>query len=495
MVASRQVFKRVTTRWSRLNSTLIEVQPGKSRAARAVIALSASSFLSQGILIAVMPLLSRLFSPAELGVYTVATSLVGLFATTIALHFELAIPLARRDSEIPYIVSLALLAVGSQTMIFCAFMALSDVDLWRTLTGLPESTKGLWIPALLALTGLTTVLSMVSIRFGRHYTNAAARLSQSTVQSLAQLGSGALGYSWHGLIIGQILGLVANASLFLRSSMSVFRRARGKRVMVFAKKYKAFPLHSVPSSLVNALSNHLPVLVIARFFGLEAAGLYGVCLRAVLGPSRILSHSFSQVFLGEASDGRRGEELAQITMRNLRALLSLTFAIFLPFSFVAAEAFALVFGEDWRKAGEYCLLIMPWIILGFVSTPLSMLVTITGQQKTELKLQMVYFAVVCAALALGVGQRDILLALGGLGVFGGLYLLAKLFWLAGLAEVSALGLGLLLLKEYALGMAFCAPIMVVSLIHASEVLGLLTAVVSSLLLNAYNWRLRKAYAL
>jgi hypothetical protein len=471
------------------------LQSGNSRAARAVIALSASSFLSQGILIVVMPLLSRLFSPEELGVYTVTTSLVGLFATTIALHFELAIPLARRHFEIPYIVYLALLAVGSQTVIFCAFMAFSDVDLWRSLTGLPASTKGLWIPALLALTGLTTVLSMVSIRSGRHYANAAARLSQSSVQSIAQLGSGALGYSWHGLLVGQILGLLANAILLLRAGTSVFRRARRKRLIAFAKKYKAFPLHSVPSSLVNALSNHLPILVIARFFGLEAAGLYGLCLRAVLGPSRILSQSFSQVFLGEASDGRRGAGLAQITMRNLRTLVSLTFAIFLPFSFVAPDAFALVFGAAWRKAGEYCLLIMPWIIFGFVTTPLSMLVTITGRQKTELQLQLVYFVVICAALALGVRRSDILLALAGLGALGGIYLLAKLFWLAGLAEISSRDLGLVLLIECAIGAAFCTPIVAVSLVHSSDALRLLTAVVSSLLLNAYNLRVRKAYAL
>jgi hypothetical protein len=94
-----------------------------------------------------------------------------------------------------------------------------------------------------------------------------------------------------------------------------------------------------------------------------------------------------------------------------------------------------------------------------------------------------------------VGRSDILIALTGLGALGGIYLLAKLFWLAGLAEISSHDLGLILLIECAIGAAFCTPIVAVSLVHSSDALRLLTAVVSSLLLNAYNLRVRKAYAL
>jgi len=46
----------------------------------------------------------------------------------------------------------------------------------------------------------------------------------------------------------------------------------------------------------------------------------------------------------------------------------------------APQLFAIVFGDDWREAGVYALILSPWMALNFITSPLSQLPLVVGQQ-------------------------------------------------------------------------------------------------------------------
>jgi O-antigen/teichoic acid export membrane protein len=74
-----------------------------------------------------------------------------------------------------------------------------------------------------------------------------------------------------------------------------------------------------------------------------------------------------------------------------------------PFSvvfFFGAELFALVFGEDWREAGQYAQIMAPWFMVNFMSSPISSLPLILKKQGSFFMLALVGSLLMIASLLL-----------------------------------------------------------------------------------------------
>ena len=72
------------------------------------------------------------------------------------------------------------------------------------------------------------------------------------------------------------------------------------------------------------------------------------------------------------------------------------------FSFVAASSFALVFGEEWRQAGSYSVLLIPVFIASFVMQPLSRIFNILEKQKQLAMFSVLKLSFTVAALISGI---------------------------------------------------------------------------------------------
>ena len=79
----------------------------RGRFARRLAWISGGTFLGQLILLLAMPLLTRLFTPEDFGLFGVLGALSGIFGLIMAGRYEFAIPLAAKDEEAAEIVVLA----------------------------------------------------------------------------------------------------------------------------------------------------------------------------------------------------------------------------------------------------------------------------------------------------------------------------------------------------------------------------------------------------
>lgn len=465
---------------------------------RGVALISIGTILGQALVLLTTPIISRLFTPQDLGHLSVYVSLVGMFSTTAALCYELAIPLPSLSKNAAIVSFISVLAVMATTVAACLVLMIGHGRILSFVGAADLLGSRYWVPVGLLLTGIGTVLTLNTVRYRAYGRNALSKILQGGVQAFAQVSAGVIGFGWLGLIVGQILGLIAGI-LPLLSPRYWLRGPVAPRVLLrrswsLARKYRNFPLMAAPSTLVNSAAGNIPALLLASFFGLQVVGFYGLGLRVLQLPARFLGQSLSQVFLGESADALRRKRLSSFVDPAYRSLIAAALHVFIPIAILARPVFSLVFGAVWEQAGAYVQYLMPWVMVGFVSTPLSMLVTVLQRQRQELWLQCAYVVVIAGSLSCGAVLSNPTLGILLFGIFGGAFLAWKIWWLLGIAGCRRKELLAATMRELLLSVLVNLPLVLLVILSRSNLLTCAIGSTWALMVQWINLRVRRVYA-
>ena len=384
----------------------------KNRFARSVSVLAGGTAAGQIIVVAASPILTRLYSPEDFGLLAVYAGLLGIFAVIASLRYEHAIPLPENDEEAASVAVLSLIFVLAMT-------AVSAIIVWvwgepiATVLNTPALEPYMWLlPIGLLLIGIYQVLTYWAIRVRAFPAIARTKLIQALSMVGVQLGGHALGPL--ALLFGQVSGHAAGSSslgaLAIRRKWSVFRKVRLAHVRWAATRYRRFPIYSSWGGFFNKAGTELPPILFAALFSPAAAGIYMLANRVLAMPMQLLGKAIADVFFSSASEAYRKGQLAPL-VSDIHSKLA---HIAMPPAFILLVAgpdlFAVVFGADWRQAGEFAQWMAPWVYLVFVSSPLSQLVSVMEKQVHFMVFQGAQLAVRICAVVIGGAQGDLMLA-------------------------------------------------------------------------------------
>ncbi|MFO0705228.1 MAG: oligosaccharide flippase family protein [Nitrospira sp.] len=405
-----------------------------------VAAISIATVVGQAATVLATPVLTRLYAPNDIGEYAVFASFLGILGTTASLHYELAIPLPRAAKDARLLVLVAsLISLALAVLLALAISVGEGVALLSDL-GRSLLKMRFMMPFALALTGIGTSLTYYSIRKQSFRRNAGSKVLQAATQAITQVLAGLLGLGWMGLVGGQLIGIGLSILPLVDPTLLVHRNsvlARSvKRMIVLGRRYQNFPLLAAPASVLSAVCNNIPALLLAAYFGMSVAGFYGLGMRVLQLPARVFGQSLSQVFLGSAADALRRGELADLVGQVFRALAASSLHVFVPIGLLAHSLFKVLFGAAWGESATYVVLLLPWVMIAFLSTPLSMLVTVMQRQRQDLYFQMGYLVACGLALSVGACVGSARIALTLFGVSGATVLAVKIWWLLGIAGCS-----------------------------------------------------------
>lgn len=363
-----------------------------------LLMLAGGTIAGQALVVLSSPLLTRLFTPAEFGAFTVLAAVTGICSVGIALRFEFAIPIIERDEDAAAMVVVTALAAVTMA----ALVALA-IWLWgpwlADLIGVPAWAFLLWLlpPALLAW-GCGSALSYWSVRRRRFATNGLNHTLQLGSQAGGQVALGLAGSGVWGLMLGYVLGYVVRlghyAARLPAADRRLIRSTGGRRLWRVARESWRYPTLAFPSSLLQSLCNLAPAILVAALFGPVVAGWYGLGQRVMGLPVRMLSEAASHVFLGEVRAlDERG--LHRFFLRVVVLFTALGALGAVPVLLAGPALFALVFGEPWREAGVLVQLLLPLYVARFVVLPVSQLLYVLKRQDIHL------FSAALNAAALG----------------------------------------------------------------------------------------------
>ena len=376
-------------------------------AARQVMTLVTGTGLAQLIPLAVSPLLTRLYTPQDFGVFALYASLLAVLAVLGSARYELALMLPKDDTDALALVALATAIVLATSAAVLAAVLLFQAGLARWLD---SPALGPWlflVPVSMLLTGLVNTLTVWANRTSRYRQISISRVLQSASAAAVAvaLGWGLSRGSQAG--VGLVLGAVVGQALAAASLAWPFWRRWGARLQgvgwqpmrAQALRFREFPAINMPHALLDALQGSAVVALIAALFGPTLLGFHALAQRVVRTPMATLGSAVAQVFQKRAADAlHAGGDTRRLVDAVLRRLGAVAVAV-LPLLWFAPELFAFVFGAAWREAGVYAQILTPWLLLNFMLSPLSQLPLLLGRQAGALAYGVAYQLAMVAPLA------------------------------------------------------------------------------------------------
>jgi O-antigen/teichoic acid export membrane protein len=342
---------------------------------KGVLTLVGAATIGQAIVVVSAPVITRLYSPSDVGSYSVASSILSVLIVVTCLRYEWAIPLPKSDVAAANVLAVCLLIASGTSAIAALVLFLvggSVLDL------MGASTLRPWV-LLIALGqlggGLGLALSGWAIRNKRFSDIAVNRMTQSGTLVGVQVSLGVVGLGALGMLIGSVAGTFAGSVRLARAAWqknaSAFRSVSWAGVRFAAQRYRRFPIFSSGSALLNSLGEQAPLLLLVGIFGTTVGGEYALAQRVSALPVTLVATAVSQVFVAETARMARERPAAMREMFG-RTTRILALAAIGPFALVALVAPILagpVFGDAWRDAGLFVAILAPMFYLQLVTSP------------------------------------------------------------------------------------------------------------------------------
>lgn len=348
---------------------------------RNVLTLMTGSTISLAIPIAISPILTRIYTPEDFGVFSLYLAITTIIAVVATGRYELAIMLPKKDvyaSDI-LILSLIVSLIISLITFLIIFFFNSQIT---NILGSQEISQWLYLlPFSILLVGFYNSFTYWINRKKKYKKMAQNKVIQSGSMATMQVSLGLLKNNNNGLIIGwffgQLIAVISLARLVWREDKNKINNTSLLKMWSLAKRYKKFPLINSWSGLLNTASRQVPIILLTTFFSTIVTGFFSLAQRILLIPMTLLGNTIGQVYFQKVSNLKNEKyKVKKITLEINKKLLLIGL---LPISIIILwgdTLFALVFGQSWKEAGEYAKVLSVWIYFVFITSPLTHLLIV-----------------------------------------------------------------------------------------------------------------------
>lgn len=355
----------------------------KSEFSGNVLTLMAGTTIAQAVPIAISPILTRIYTPEDFGVFALYMAISAIISVIATGRYEMAIMLPKKDEDVKSIVKLILILLSSVVIFVFLIVFIFNQEITNLFENKEISSWLYFLPLSIFLVSIYQVFNYLLIReksFKRLATN---KVIVSTSNASTQLAIGLGTTSSFGLLFGNLTGYIVSISFIIKSKIiNKYFHLRGLPIKKVANEYRNFPKYDVPSVLVNVVANQLPLFALGKYFSLGVLGYYSLMYKVLMMPINLLSNTVLDVFKQKATeDYNKYGNCKSIYISTLKKLFLLGIIPFTILGIFAPDLFAFVFGSNWRVAGEFAQIMMPMFYMKFVVSPLSYTLFIANKQK------------------------------------------------------------------------------------------------------------------
>jgi O-antigen/teichoic acid export membrane protein len=345
----------------------------KSEFSKNVLTLMTGSTIAQAIPVLISPILTRIYTPEEFGVFALYMSIIPILAIISTGKYELAIMIPKKDSYAINLVALSLLLTVLFSIIFMLLIVVFNTEFTNLLNN-KDISKWLYIvPISVLFVGTYQVLRYWNNRNKKYKNIAYSTISQSGTTATSNILLGINNMQTSGLIISSLLGQIIAVFILLKVSLkdNILLKVNKLRMIAIGKKYKKFPLYFTFSAGINSLASSLIIIALAISFDPLLAGSYFLVVRAIRTPISIISNAIGNVFFEKVSKSRGDCSKLYIKTSMILFLIGIipTILIFL----YSSELFILIFGEQWETAGRFAEVLVIMFFISFFTIPVSQL--------------------------------------------------------------------------------------------------------------------------
>lgn len=385
--------------------------------------LLSGSLVAQFIAFLAYPLLTRLYTPGQFGEFSVFLSISGILGILATGRFEYALMLPEKESEAVALRQIALWWSFTFSIVCFAGLFGWGMAMHRTIPGQH------FIALYVFLAAVTQIFTFYQNRLKRYGKMAQVSVIQTSSTSVGKITFGATGFQNTGLIwgslIGQFAACIAVSSNFLKENLFT----KPENIKELIKQYAVFPKYRMVQAFINSFSSNLPIFFITLYFSAQYAGYFALILGIGNKVTTVISSSLYQVLYRKFSEQKnRGVTTFPIFIKILLLLGCVCIIPAIPLYFYSDNVVAILFGKNWLEAGIYMRIMLPWLVLVFVSSPFAFIADVFSLQKKVLLIDIGHLATRILALFIGLWYHNVLLSVALYTAVSSAFLLFYLIW-------------------------------------------------------------------
>lgn len=381
----------------------------KSQFVGDTLTLASGTAVAHVISFAAAPVLTRLYTPEQFGIFSLYSVVVSIASILTCLSYETAIVLPEDDREAAELLVASIMITLLMTSFSLAIIFLFGQEL-ATFLKAPELLSILWwVPLNLLAVGTWQTLRYWNTRRRQFGRLSISRVWQSGVTAATQIGGGMAGSGATSLVYGQIVGQVVASSVLMidaaKSRVLSLRKGLSNlsEYTALLYRYRNFPLYSTGGTLLNTAAFQCAPIFLVMLFDPAVAGFYFLAVRIMSVPMAFMGVALGQVLLQRAAAELLQERSVSRLVASVVGRSILLWApAFIVITLVAPSAFSIFFGPEWVTAGSYLQVLTPLFFSQLIVSPASVVLIALEKQHVLAALQ--------ALLLLG--------AIGSLGVAG-----------------------------------------------------------------------------
>ena len=362
----------------------------QSRFARNVWLLAGGTALARAVTAGASPVLARIYSPADFGVFAVFFSMVTAAVVTASFNYDQAVLVPKDDEVAAGLVIWAFCVLLTNTALIALAVGFFATQIIHAV-GAPGLRGYLWLlPISVFGGGAFYILNAWAIRTASFRSLSKRRIWQSVWQVLLQLTIPAITPGPLGLLLGDSVGRGAGSITLAREMAGYVKRHNLRLNFGMIRKaagaYSRYPTYGLGALLLHISLSVMPPVLIMAHFGAVVTGAYSFTSLVVGIASNVIGSSIGQVYFNKAAVLARTEPAELLSLFGRTSALCAVIAAG-PFACLALfgpTLFATVFGANWVQAGAFArLLAVPYFVI-FVASPVFPVLALLQRQPWQL---------------------------------------------------------------------------------------------------------------
>ncbi|GAB6680987.1 lipopolysaccharide biosynthesis protein [Streptococcus uberis] len=367
-----------------------------------ILILTSGSIIGQVIAVVCSPLLTRIYSPADIGIYSYILAMISTFTAIINGRYDMGIVSEKNNDRAFALVKLSFI-IGTIFSIVASIL-FSIYFIWFKKEYSKYSFVLIFFFLILMSNNLINILNSWNNRLKEYEVLSQVNVIRSSFQNIGGVLLGLLKVGFFGLIfpytVGQYMG-ITKQSKTMKPYFGAIKEVDKKTVKQVMLDYKRFPIFSAPALLANSFSYSSITIFMEQLFSLSTVGFYSLSTTILGLPLSLVSGNISKVFFREAtSEYQKTKQYASSLKKTLLLLVALSIPTGIIMYFVAPWACSFFLGKRWVVAGEYIKILVPYYMVRFVGTSISNGFIISQKQDQELMIQILLVLTSVAALVI-----------------------------------------------------------------------------------------------
>lgn len=419
--------------------------------------LFTGSMMAQALSLVLAPILARLYSPEDFGLVALYLGILNILSVLSTAKYEQAIMLPMKQKDALYLVYLVwgISAIVALMVLMAAILCNTSLS---QLTGNPNIGPWLYfLPLSILFHGAFQSATYFANRNKRFGLMAKATIAHYTILNATRVIAGWARSGFNGLIGGQIVAQATSAIYTFAGVWPLMQAAHKAtpageeqvnltkvslcqwihNILKQARIYIGYPKYNMPLNLTNTISGSLPVFLFTWGFSPAIAGLYIFAFSFVFRPIGLFSQSTTQVLSQKIIEKHHQHQPIYPAIRNMAVRLFVLFILpAIMMAVWAPKLFGILFTEEYVMAGTMLQYMSPYLLMVFITSPLSFIPELLFKQKRAMVLEILHLFLRILALGTGIIYKDYLLALGLYSLVGFLLVGYCLYWYLQIAKLN-----------------------------------------------------------